>query len=221
VYALRTRALSAICTFRSTSPVTRLPAARSRPAPRTTWRPSSPRYMPPRDDKRCRAMLDTGDAVDPLTWWPMATRRGFGADRLIHPAGHAVSQDAVAARYSGEFMVGDELLVAPRAGHARNRPRLPAPGIWTEICGPTQVYQGRQESPCLPCPSRCHLHAKRDHPSAGWGGARRALELHYFPNWARSSSFSRRTSPTSPVGMPPRPGEFLRPRVRVSKGAHL
>ncbi|MGC9969366.1 MAG: hypothetical protein ABSE56_02130 [Bryobacteraceae bacterium] len=100
---------------------------------------------------------------------------------LIHPLAMQFPKDAIAARHSDEFMVGDELLVAPVLGPLENvRVYLPQ-GIWTEL-RTNEVYKGRQEITVRAAPDEMPIFTRNGTilPLAAEipGGP---LELHYFP----------------------------------------
>jgi hypothetical protein len=100
---------------------------------------------------------------------------------LIHPLAMQFPKDAVAARYSDEFMVGDELLVAPVLGTLDTvRVYLP-PGIWTDL-RTNQVYPGRQEIIVRAVPEQLPIFTRNGTilPLAPEAPGR-PLELHYFP----------------------------------------
>jgi alpha-glucosidase (family GH31 glycosyl hydrolase) len=100
---------------------------------------------------------------------------------LIHPLAMQFPKDAVAARHSDEFMVGDELLVAPVLGPVESvRVYLPQ-GIWTEL-RTNDVYKGRQEITVRTVPDEMPVFTRNGTilPLAAEipGGP---MELHYFP----------------------------------------
>jgi alpha-glucosidase (family GH31 glycosyl hydrolase) len=100
---------------------------------------------------------------------------------LIHPLAMQYPKDAVAARHSDEFMVGDELLVAPVLGPVESvRVYLPQ-GIWTEL-RTNQVYKGHQEITVRTAPDEMPAFSRNGNilPLAAKlpGGP---MELHYFP----------------------------------------
>lgn len=100
---------------------------------------------------------------------------------LIHPLAMQFPKDPVAARHSDEFMVGDELLVAPVLRPVESvRIYLPQ-GIWTEL-RTNEVYKGRQEITVRTSPDEMPIFTRNgailplaaDIPGE-------PLELHYFP----------------------------------------
>jgi alpha-glucosidase (family GH31 glycosyl hydrolase) len=100
---------------------------------------------------------------------------------LIHPLAMQFPKDPVAVRHSDEFMVGDELLVAPVLGPVESvRVYLPQ-GIWTEL-RTNEVYKGRQEITVRTAPDEMPVFTRNGTilPLAAEipGGP---MELHYFP----------------------------------------
>jgi hypothetical protein len=129
---------------------------------------------------------------------------------LIHPLAMQFPKDAVAARYSDEFMVGDELLVAPVLGTFETVPVYLPQGIWTDL-RTNQVYQGRQEIAVPTVPDEMPIFTRNGTilPLAGEvPGA--PLELHYFPKLgAEFFLFEEDLADVSQLHAAPA-GEFLR-----------
>lgn len=105
------------------------------------------------------------------------------ADRglpVIRPMAMQYPKDPETWKLDDQFMLGDELLVAPLADGARRRPVYLPMGIWTEL-GAGQAHQGRR---------RVELEALADAPIVlARNGAivpfeepgGRPMALHYFP----------------------------------------
>jgi alpha-glucosidase (family GH31 glycosyl hydrolase) len=100
---------------------------------------------------------------------------------LIHPLAMQFPKDAVAARRTDEFMVGDELLVAPVLGPVSSVWVYLPQGIWTDL-RTDEVHPGRQEISVPATANRMPMFTRNGSivPLAGEfpGGP---MELHYFP----------------------------------------
>ncbi|MGO9093922.1 MAG: hypothetical protein ACLQGV_01750 [Bryobacteraceae bacterium] len=160
-------------------------------------------------DQTLRAMLDWRARLVPylVAYGYEAQVRGAP---LIHPLAMQFPKDALAARYSSEFMVGDELLVAPVLGAVETvRVYLPQ-GVWTDL-RTNQVYQGRQEIAVPTVPGQLPIFTRNGTilPLAGEApGA--PLELHYFPQLgAEFFLFEEDLADVSQMHAAPA-GEFLR-----------
>jgi hypothetical protein len=129
---------------------------------------------------------------------------------LIHPLAMQFPKDAVAARHSDEFMVGDEMLVAPVLGPEENvRVYLPQ-GIWTDL-RTDEVHKGRQEITVRAAPDQIPIFTRNGTilPLAAEipGGP---MELHYFPKLgAEFFLYEEELGEVSQVHAAPA-GEFLR-----------
>jgi hypothetical protein len=160
-------------------------------------------------DETLRAMLDWRARLIPylVAYGYEAQVRGAP---LIHPLAMQFPKDAVAARHSDEFMVGDELLVVPVLGvNEMVRVYLPQ-GIWTDL-RTNQVYPGRQEIMVHAVPEQLPIFTRNGTilplaPEAP--GA--PLELHYFPKLgAEFFLFEEDLADVSQMHAAPA-GEFLR-----------
>jgi hypothetical protein len=89
-------------------------------------------------------------------------------------------EDAAAASRTDQFMIGDEMLVAPVLEPARSVTVYLPRGIWTEVAT-DQVYKGRQEITVDAPPDRIPVFV-RNGMIVPLEGA--VLELHYFPRLA-------------------------------------
>ncbi len=103
---------------------------------------------------------------------------------LIHPLAMQFPRDAEAWKHTDEFMVGDELLVAPVLGPGDSVRVYFPPGIWTEL-RTNEVYKGRQEVTVRTVPGELPMFARNGTilPLAG-AVAGGPMELHYFPSLA-------------------------------------
>jgi alpha-glucosidase (family GH31 glycosyl hydrolase) len=100
---------------------------------------------------------------------------------VIHPLEMDYGEDPAALNRLDEFMLGDELLVAPvLKQEGALKVYLPR-GIWTEISS-GEIYKGRREISIRPGADEIAMFAKNGtivplKPDRG-----EALELHYFPS---------------------------------------
>ena len=160
-------------------------------------------YAPPGESLRWRARL----IPYLLAYGYEARVRGTP---LVHPLAMQFPKDAVAARHSDEFMVGDEMLVAPVLGPEESvRVYLPQ-GIWTDL-RTDEVHKGRQEITVRAAPDQIPIFTRNGTilPLAAEipGGP---MELHYFPKLgAEFFLYEEELGEVSQVHAAPA-GEFLR-----------
>ncbi len=103
---------------------------------------------------------------------------------LIHPLAMQFPRDAEAWKHTDEFMVGDELLVAPVLDPAESVRVYFPPGIWTDL-RTNEVYKGRQEVTVRTVPGELPMFSRNGcilplAPESAGG----TMELHYFPSLA-------------------------------------
>lgn len=120
----------------------------------------------------------TRDAFRPylVTYLREAHDRGFP---LIHPFAMQFSRDAGSDRQVNEFLLGDELLMAPVLAEGdRLQVSLPR-GIWTDL-RTNKEYQGNQTVDVDAPPGRVPMFARNGSlfPLSAVG----KMELHYFPS---------------------------------------
>jgi alpha-glucosidase (family GH31 glycosyl hydrolase) len=103
---------------------------------------------------------------------------------LIHPLGMQFPKDAEVWKHTGEFMVGDELLVVPVAGPEDSVRVYFPPGVWTDL-RTNEVYKGRQEATVRTVPGELPVFVRNGAilplAAAMTDGP---MELHYFPSLA-------------------------------------
>ena len=112
-----------------------------------------------------------------LTAYEVEARdRGFP---LWHPLPFEYPTDPECARHADEFLLGDEMLVAPIYRPGNRRAVYLPPGIWTNL-ETNAVANGRQtitiDTPSLPVFARNGSIVPLDQPGE--------MELHYFPTLA-------------------------------------
>jgi len=139
---------------------------------------------------RLRSAPGAGAAWDAMFSWrarlkPYVEAYGYetrsrGAP-LIHPLAAHFPKDAEAARHSDEFMVGDELLVAPVLRPGETIPVYLPQGLWTELHS-NERYKGKQEISIRVRPDDIPVFARNGSIVPLAPAADDApTELHYFP----------------------------------------
>ncbi len=113
-----------------------------------------------------------------MTYLQEARDRGLP---VIHPLPLQYPADAEAARYADEFLVGDEILVAPIYSASDRRSVYLPMGQWTRL-DTNLRYTGRRVVEITAPPERLPMFAKNGTivPIAG-AAADAPMELHYFP----------------------------------------
>ncbi|HOQ46208.1 MAG TPA: glycoside hydrolase family 31 protein [Bryobacteraceae bacterium] len=103
---------------------------------------------------------------------------------VIHPLVMQFPKDAEAWKYTDEFMVGDELLVAPVLGNVDSVQVYFPQGIWTDL-RTNKTYNGRQVATVPVVPGEMPIFVRNGSilplAAAEAGGP---MELHYFPKLA-------------------------------------
>ena len=109
------------------------------------------------------------------TYTAEARERGFP---IWHPLPFQYPDDPESSLHPDEFMLGDELLIAPIVQPGGKRSLYLPPGVWTNL-ETNQVFPGRQkievETPALPVFARNGTIVPLDSPGGG-------IALHYFPS---------------------------------------
>jgi alpha-glucosidase (family GH31 glycosyl hydrolase) len=90
-------------------------------------------------------------------------------------------EDPAARNRSGEFKVGDELLVAPALGPGGALTVYLPRGLWTDLDS-GEIYKGRQEIRVRLRPGQIAMFAKNGAIVPLWPESGDVLELHYFPS---------------------------------------
>lgn len=136
---------------------------------------------------------DTGEAYRRMLNWrtrlvPYMLAYGYETRTrgipLIHPLAMQYPKDAEAWKHTDEFMVGDELLVAPVLDAVESVRVYFPPGIWTDL-RTNEVYKGRQEVAVRTVPGELPTFSRNGcilplAPETAGG----PVELHYFPSLA-------------------------------------
>jgi hypothetical protein len=110
-----------------------------------------------------------------LTYFQEMNDRGYP---VLHPLPLQFPFDPEAAAHPDQFMLGDELLIAPLTGNqTRRRVYLP-PGQWTNLDS-GQMYRGRTSIEVTAAPDQLPRFAKNGTIVPLQRGP--IVELHYFP----------------------------------------
>ena len=123
------------------------------------------------------AALALRAALEPhlMTYFQEMNDRGYP---VLHPLPLQFPFDPEAATHPDQFMLGDELLVAPLMGlESRRRVYLP-PGQWTELSS-GRMFRGRSTIEVTAAPDELPLLAKNGTLVPWKRGP--LLEFHYFP----------------------------------------
>ncbi len=129
------------------------------------------------DSRAQPARLATRDAWKPylITYFREARDRGFP---LIRPLMLQFPKDPQALKVDDQFLIGDELLVAPILSEDKLRSVYLPMGIWTDL-RTNREYKGRQSISVDVSPDSIPVFAKNGSLVPIANGA--TLELHYFP----------------------------------------
>ncbi len=110
-----------------------------------------------------------------LTYFQERNDRGFP---VLHPLAFQFPQDPEAARITDQFLLGDELLVAPLLAETGERRVYLPQGIWTELRH-NHVYRGRRWIQVPAAVDEIPLFARNGSIVPRNDGDR--IALHYFP----------------------------------------
>lgn len=144
-------------------------------------------YAPPRDgvaegkQQAYAAMENRRKLLEPylLSYAREARDRGFP---VIRPLVMDYDRDASAAARTDEFLVGDELLVAPVVNPSQDVSVYFPKGFWTDL-NTGQTYKGRQQVAVRAAPGVLPMFARNGTiVPLSPGGRDAPMELHYFPS---------------------------------------
>lgn len=129
------------------------------------------------DSRAERALLSARNAWKPylITYFREAHDRGFP---LIRPLMLQFPKDPQSPKVDDEFLLGDELLIAPILSEDKQRTLYLPMGIWTDL-RTNREYKGRQSISVDVAPDSIPVFAKNGSLVPMANGE--TLELHYFP----------------------------------------
>lgn len=113
-----------------------------------------------------------------LSYTREARDRGFP---VVRPLVVDHAQDAAASGRTDEFLLGDELLVAPVLGPAREIKVYFPKGIWTDL-NTGATYKGREQAAVRTAPGVLPIFARNGTIVPLRAEEGEVLELHYFPS---------------------------------------